>query len=434
MLNIVIGPLLVALVRGLATFPSEYTLDWCIGQRCMNSTISAGHLQLRLFGHYQNGGRPPLKQVHYISSLPEDFQKPLAREQPGLIATSIILASECLLYVNPQLSGYFYNKAVDYIHNISEYQEMSVFNAWPVKSAIERYLETSERLRALTVPQSVHLVVVHCAEDLTWLRELAPSLPPETRIFVYVKCDPSKTDHELPNDRIAHVPITRIVVEDTYDIGTNLPQRRDECSGYADHLMRTMEEGYNLPDYTIFLHGDPSEHWSGFTYRYFELIIKSMLLGNFVNVPFLHISGPRLVATKNYCHDMVYEKLFGRQSEELVMTYCCGQFIVSRERMIQARSVIPNLHKLVSGQTPDLCERVGPSYENYPGERLSYCYSIEFMWHIIFGEPDQLLLRSDDTRLPLFLRWKDNEEQLFKWSEQHFYGFSTATAALITEK
>ena len=70
---------------------------------------------------------------------------------------------------------------------------------------------------------------------------------------------------------------------------------------------------------------------------------------------------------------------------------------------------------MVDGTVADTCTRIGPSYEKYPGERLSYCYFLEFMWHVIFGEPDDLPLRSEDQRLPLALRMKDNEQDIPVW-------------------
>ena len=33
------------------------------------------------------------------------------------------------------------------------------------------------------------------------------------------------------------------------------------------------------------------------------------------------------------------------------------------------------------------------------------------MWHVVFGEDDTLPSRADDTKLPLPLRLKDNEER-----------------------
>ena len=51
-----------------------------------------------------------------------------------------------------------------------------------------------------------------------------------------------------------------------------------------------------------------------------------------------------------------------------------------------------------------LQERIGPSYEKYAGQRLSHCFFLEFMWHVVFGQDDELPSRADDTTLPVSLR------------------------------
>ena len=58
----------------------------------------------------------------------------------------------------------------------------------------------------------------------------------------------------------------------------------------------------------------------------------------------------------------------------LLYTYCCAQFLVRRERFfaLDPRK-IARLSHLVDGSIPDMCKRIGPSFEKYEGERLSYC-------------------------------------------------------------
>ena len=51
-----------------------------------------------------------------------------------------------------------------------------------------------------------------------------------------------------------------------------------------------------------------------------------------------------------------------------------------------------------------LQERIGPSYEKYAGQRLSHCFFLEFMWHVVFGQDDELPSRADDINLPVSLR------------------------------
>ncbi|CAD7967573.1 unnamed protein product [Amoebophrya sp. A120] len=191
-----------------------------------------------------------------------------------------------------------------------------------------------------------------------------------------------------------------------------------------------------IGDFTFFLHADPISHWGQFQYHYLNLILASMesgRLGENINneeVNFLHLSTPRLVAVSTPCQDQVFNYIMGesltveKTRRQLLETYCCAQFMISKKQLIhnipQAR--MERLQQIVDGSIPDLCQRIGPTYEKYKGQRLSYCYSLEFMWHVVLGDKKiEEPLRSDDFSLPLFLRWKDNEEVYPIWREQHSY-------------
>ena len=63
-----------------------------------------------------------------------------------------------------------------------------------------------------------------------------------------------------------------------------------------------------------------------------------------------------------------------------------AQFLVAKETLAAVpKDRIERLLQIVDGRIPDLCERIGPTYEKYQGQRLAYCYSLEFMWHVILG-------------------------------------------------
>lgn len=40
-----------------ATYPSEFRLDWCVGEHCFDHSISAAQFQMRLKGYYQDRSR-----------------------------------------------------------------------------------------------------------------------------------------------------------------------------------------------------------------------------------------------------------------------------------------------------------------------------------------------------------------------------------------
>jgi len=161
---------------------------------------------------------------------------------------------------------------------------------------------------------------------------------------------------------------------------------------------------------TLFLHADPGDHTP---YGLLNSVFRMLAHGTLRTVDFVHLGSPRMVHTSNPCQAGLFEAAFGRPQEAPLSTYCCSQFAVSRERIISRPfEEYVRMLSLVDGTIPDLCERIGPSYEQYQGARLSHCYFFEFMWHVVFGEKEELLLRADDRSLPAPLRLKDNEEVL----------------------
>eukprot|EP00424_Heterocapsa_rotundata_P006598 CAMPEP_0168709016 /NCGR_PEP_ID=MMETSP0503-20121227/41918_1 /TAXON_ID=89963 /ORGANISM="Heterocapsa rotundata, Strain SCCAP K-0483" /LENGTH=165 /DNA_ID=CAMNT_0008755331 /DNA_START=11 /DNA_END=504 /DNA_ORIENTATION=+ len=140
-------------------------------------------------------------------------------------------------------------------------------------------------------------------------------------------------------------------------------------------------------------------------------MLKGLALGTLQDVDFVHLGTPRLVHTSNPCQGGLFEVAFGRALKKPLSTYCCSQFAVSKRRiMSRPLEDYMRMYSLVDGSTPDVCDRIGPSYERYAGARLSHCFFFEFMWHVVFGEDEALPLRADDARLPPQLRLKDAEE------------------------
>lgn len=121
-------------------------------------------------------------------------------------------------------------------------------------------------------------------------------------------------------------------------------------------LMQQIQVGlqnlFEPAEYTAFLHGDPLNHWSHFQWGYFNLLLRSMSIGR-LDVGFLHLSAPRLVAVRNPCQDQVYQYVLGRpRGEELLYTYCCAQFLVHRDRLLGKE--VPALNPNANYMPPDL--------------------------------------------------------------------------------
>eukprot|EP00933_Yihiella_yeosuensis_P008253 TRINITY_DN113602_c0_g1_i1.p1 TRINITY_DN113602_c0_g1~~TRINITY_DN113602_c0_g1_i1.p1 ORF type:complete len:356 (-),score=30.98 TRINITY_DN113602_c0_g1_i1:63-1130(-) len=285
-------------------------------------------------------------------------------------------------------------------------------HGWPLGAALQRFQSTVEKLSAPGLDsQSLDIVLPHCREDLSWLadRSRLQFLPPKTRIFVYEKCGhKDMLAANLSQILEKHIEIVIIQLDDAADPHTGLAARRDECTAYLAHVLQ--QYGSDLADVTMFLHGDPADHTP---YGLLNLLLRGLTLGTMNDLDFVHLGSPRLVQAWNPCQDGIFEAAIGRKRAKPLSTYCCSQFAVSKRR-IQSRpySEYIRIMSLVDGTIPDMCHRIGPSYEAYAGARLSHCYFLEFMWHVVFGENETLPLRADDTRLPIALRFKDLEENV----------------------
>lgn len=174
--------------------------------------------------------------------------------------------------------------------------------------------------------------------------------------------------------------------------------RGDECLGYLAHIVSRYD---TLATYTVFLQSDPDQHLH---FAYLHLVLKMMELATYA-VPFLSLNGARHVRTHTPCVAAVHEAIFGVPLTESLGPYCCAQFVVTnhqvRERPL---AFYLNMLRLVDGSLGyDLCTPLKVS-------RTTHCYGMEFMWHMVFGEPPESPLRQDDPRLPLPLRLKYGEE------------------------
>lgn len=394
-----------------ATYPSEFRFSWCVGDACFDHSVSAAHFQLRLARYYRDGSRPPIREAFFVATLPPPYQKELLYGCPGLTVLAHLLLAEARLYTHaPEEAGELVARAGEMLAlpEITGPHLEGIKGAWPLAEALHTYELTAQRLEpARRQPQSVDFVLPRCREDLSWLTDHSKLevLPERTRIFVYEKCG------EAPNftAKLAkRVTIIHSSLEDAVDPQTGRAARRDECTAYLAHVVQNYNEG--LADMTLFLHGDPSDHTP---WGLLALVLRGLALGTLRGIGFMHLGAPRLVHTANPCQAGLFEAAMGRPQKGPLSTYCCSQFAVARERILERPlSDYIRMLRLVDGSIPDLCERVGPAYELYRGQRLSHCYFFEFMWHVIFGEGEELPLRADDVRLPVALRLKDNEESL----------------------
>lgn len=403
-------------VGAVATYPSEFQLSWCLGDDCHDTTLSAAHFQLRVGRYYSDNGRPPLREAFFVATLPMPYQTHLLHSCPGMVILAYLLLAEVRLYTHePSEAAELVARAQAMLQmpEITGPHLLAVQQTWPLKDALTRYESTELRFRsAPDAPMSVDFVIPRCREDLSWLadRSKLEVLPKRTRIFVYEKCGSRDSAIRNLTRRLeSNVIVVRTQLPDAADPRTGLDARRDECTAYLAHVVQRYSD-QELADMTLFLHGDPSDHTP---FGFLSLVLRGVALGTLRDVDFLHLGAPRLVHTANSCQSELFRMAIGRPQQRPLSTYCCSQFAVSKRRILQRPlNDYLRMYSLVDGSVPDMCERIGPAYEKYEGQRLSHCFFFEFMWHVVFGEEEELPLRADDRSLPSVLRLKDSEERV----------------------
>ena len=289
-------------------------------------------------------------------------------------------------------------------------------NSWPLQAALDRYHSTAQRTKdAVQSPMSLDIVIPHCGEDASWLadRVRIEMLPKYTRVFLYEKCGMGKQAilhfSMLTQLLQGQAKVIQSQLDDAVDPRTGRPSRRDECTAYLTHVVEHYDDP-SLADVTLFLRCDPSDHTP---MGLLNVMLRGLALGTLRLLEFLHLGAPRTVHTSNLCQEGICKVVMTRKPRLPLSAYCCAQFAVAWARLrARPRHEYERMLHVVDGTVADGCTRIGPAYETYEGQRLSHCYFFEFMWHVVFGEPEDLPLRADDPRLPVIFRLKDNEDAL----------------------
>lgn len=374
---------------------SGIEFGWCQNASCQQVLFSVAHFQLKLRSFILNDGRPPLKEAYFLVRLPQQYIVDLLDSCPAALVGAYFVVAEVEAMVAPSDAQKFYGLGHDILLDLpekygQEYLDGVYASGWPVVQQMQRIEDAlgyaSERL--LAIPQTLDVVVARCHEDLGWLTDGTLEFPPRERVqlVVYEKCgggDVLGTEGIFGGVTVIDRPDGKV--------------RGDECVAYLAYLTDWYD---NYADHVIFLQGDAPDHLLP---PYLNLVLAAITTNQFID-PFLHLNADRHVYTQTPCLKAVYKQLFGKELDQLVGSYCCAQFVVSRDAL-QAHSVMyyrAVLRLIDTGQ--DLC------FED--PVRSSYCYILEVLWHAIWGEPLDLPLRQDDHRLRPTLRRKYGDEHV----------------------
>ena len=367
--------------------------------------FSTAEFNEKVWAFVRNDIRPPLKEAFFIHKLPDRvFDDVLLECMEVAVASELIVAeSDIFLGFHPFDSVRF-KKAWAVLNELSPSEFHAVNSIWLVQDLVSRFnsqLEDAPR----PVSPTVSVVVCHCRENLEWLVKDVKNIPHNSSLHVYEKCGMNSTEFLTNGFRGGSKDFESIFVYDQRDG----PVRGDECTAYLDYIVSNYE---TLSDFTVFLQGDPDRHMF---LSYLSTALAGIVSGRY-SVPFLHLNFHRHYQTTTPCMRDVEKLILSNVPEDAVLpligTYCCAQFIVSRDRIVaNSRNFYANALSLVNGSVADVCSPVPP-------RRSSHCYVLEYLWHVVFGEDRFLPFKPDDLRLPTVLRMKyGNENAKVRWDD-----------------
>mmetsp|Transcript_25926 Transcript_25926/g.83619 ORF Transcript_25926/g.83619 Transcript_25926/m.83619 type:complete len:463 (+) Transcript_25926:110-1498(+) len=355
-------------------------------------TIRASDFQRKAWDFYL--GEPvaaPLEEAYWILALPTEFQEDVSKECAAMVILAYFLVAETKLYLEPAQAMEYVETGVSVLRRIESRTQTMIVESWPVDEALQRF--KAEQLSLQTFQATlrdgfmVDFVVSHCREDLAWLQTALTrwSLGGLARLFLYEKCGQQ-------GDVGGVVPTVSVPVVDGPPGG-----RKDECSAYLTHCLHAARDG-NLAVYTLFLQADAPAHTRP---HLLNLVVQSIKHGS-LDVQFLHLSNARMVSSTSTCKRAIFQQVVGRQPETLPRSYCCAQFLVRRDIITQRGAQIwDNALVAMDAPLPPGCEAV-----KKPG---MHCLVYESIWHVMFGEREQMRPRAEDVRLPIFLRSQESD-------------------------
>ena len=389
----------------LFTYTLEYNV--CENSTCVPVKIAAAEYQRKLNRYYFQGQPPPLDETVLLVGLgsgsEDEWGKKVGKDCWPLLVSALLLQSEIDGFViGWELSIDRLDKRLkewelislshDDDLNISSISAVSEKlhaqknwikwkSTWPLDFALK---SLQFHMSSIVMPTTLEIVVCRCREDLTWLLSLTRELSIDRllKITVIQKCGDFLKDGIFKQ------------------VGISDPQGlpRNECSAWLYVFTGDFHE--LSADYLMFLQADAGRHSIP---GYLEVIIRSFSVGTFPKgIGYLPLGEAQQIRSENACRDLVMEFLFGHFDESLVGGYCCGMFLVEREKVVN----LPNdLLEKMSNLLTDGVGFLGEECEKWKDP----CILFEQFWHVIFGESLSEPLRSENNKFPAFLRITDSQ-------------------------
>eukprot|EP00397_Hematodinium_sp_SG-2012_P044404 GEMP01049590.1.p1 GENE.GEMP01049590.1~~GEMP01049590.1.p1 ORF type:complete len:411 (+),score=88.06 GEMP01049590.1:216-1448(+) len=154
--------------------------------------LTASHFQHHVNMMYSAGHPPPLEEIYWILSLPQDFQQGTWKECPGIMIVAYLAAAEAgVTLFGPQATFVkeYYMMTAQMVHTM-KYKDI-VFKSWPIEKAFasfqRRISATEELMFSLIDRNSTYATIVLChegAEDIfDWISTFS-ALPPRSKVLI----------------------------------------------------------------------------------------------------------------------------------------------------------------------------------------------------------------------------------------------------------
>jgi hypothetical protein len=219
------------------------------------------------------------------------------------------------------------------------------------------------------------------------------------KVFVMSKQDTTNRSDVTPGSLKSSSPMPNVTV---FDVDNRYGAKgARECGGYLQYILQMYD---TLPAYTLFTHGEKDVKWTGAN--------KELLDGaqegfhNYGSVPLFRCLKGDYWCIRPDVNELI-DTLNGIEPGSMpnrvdcVMTSCCANFILSRERIrMHTREFYSAILAYAEEERPESSyKREGryatsrPEGVSWKGDYfLTHCHDLEHLWHIIFGEPPMMKL------------------------------------------
>eukprot|EP00929_Paragymnodinium_shiwhaense_P065997 TRINITY_DN33068_c0_g1_i1.p1 TRINITY_DN33068_c0_g1~~TRINITY_DN33068_c0_g1_i1.p1 ORF type:complete len:409 (+),score=41.51 TRINITY_DN33068_c0_g1_i1:144-1370(+) len=365
-------------------------------------TLEGTDIQVKLVRFYAGDGPPPLEEVFFATqTLTPETEERLMQECPGLLMTAFALLAEARLPVDEEEGTRALKKVKKLSESLPEDEYHASMQIWPLKHALGTYALIREDIRQLRSQnegrsQRVQIVVSHCQESLDFLVDGRLRVPTSRmsslELYVYERCGRHFVQEQDLRYLLTYHRATVVEVGDAGEQATT-------CAAYLRHLV---DHYANPPDYMLFLGADAVDHLH---WGYLALVLRAIGQGTLM-APFVHLSKTRLLGSPSTCSETLFREVFGRAPQDAFGSYCCSQFVISKERFLaNSREMYQRILDVMNASPSDDCRRAEGSSAN--------CVALEPYWQVLFGEDEALPERLDNGRLPTYLRSRDLDSSLY---------------------